>query len=322
MGIGSSTSADPLRDVDDAFMSHYAALKARSIDWEKNSILILTGSDLKLLFHDNAKSTVNRAVPFSELSRKMYSFNVPLFHRLKSLCHLPLAVLAVVAGHTDLETSQKKLKELETKAVAVKEAIVKEEYSFTQEQRQRNLSMVDQTIKLIHTYTSHNPATDKQLPQTDLSSFFRRLRSAFMSNMYEATLSCLEALDHKLHEIIADIGASKNLHIVVTGEHMPQEDNMALQYFLAACGRKREGDRVYYATSKYNEEELVQFVAQHLADGVVGMTVYGNGEVMHRDLLAPAAEEIIKRWEAEGRLPIQDLLRDADVKRWKCPFII
>ncbi|KAI9104686.1 hypothetical protein DFS34DRAFT_604063 [Phlyctochytrium arcticum] len=325
----SSTTSNPLFESDNCFTASYAALKSRSIDWRQNAVLILQGAELTLWFHANPKdaSANDAGTSFADLSKRSYTFSAPLFHHLKALCHLPLTVHAIIAARTDVDATRTDLQNLKDKALTVRKSMDSSEgnqYGLTETQRTRNLTLVDKTIDFIDTLLA-SPANDQStLKDSELTSFFREMRPIFSANIRDAAHSCLEALDAKLHEILTESPQSKNLHIVVTGEHMPEEDNMALQYFFAASGRAREGDGVYYAASKYTQEELIHFVAQHLADGVVGARVFGDGDVMHRDLLAPATKDIVTSWKREGRLPIKELVwdqRSEEEMRWKCPFV-
>lgn len=216
------------------------------------------------------------------------------------------------------------LMKLRNHAAAAMNSLRGGHYALTKEQRERSIEMTSRTLDFLTTLLSEEGKS--RLTDGELSRFFSSLQPLFTAHIYDATTASLTALDETLRKLIQENDAilkGKRVQIVITGEHMPEEDNMTLQYCLAATKQAKEGDGVFYATSKYSEEEVIDFVAQHLADGVVGARVYGDGEVMHRDVLAPAAEEIVARWIEEGKLPIKQLSKaeSKNEQRWKCPFV-
>ncbi|KAJ3188271.1 hypothetical protein HDU85_005421 [Gaertneriomyces sp. JEL0708] len=320
----SSPPPDPLDSINKVFTNSYAALKSRVIDWAHNSVLLLSGSQF-VLFHGEPPNQDGDVV----IARETFCFSVPLFHSLKSFCHLPLAVLAIISKQSDFKQASTDLADLLRQTVALSEKLSDEEnpYLLSPAQLERNAVLVSETLVLIRELLIK--FSQGSLADVDVSHFLNHLRPTFSANMHDATQCCLQAIDETFRSILTrrrQALVGRRLHVVISGEHMPEEDNMALQYFLTAFNQDTEGDGVYYATSKYSEEEIINFVAQHIADGIVGISVFDDGNVMHKDVLAPAAKRILAQWKADGRLPMHEMnsyrRQPKDQARWNCPFVI
>src|SRR5205823_3689046 len=85
------------------------------------------------------------------------------------------------------------------------------------------------------------------------------------------------------------------LQVVVIGPHMPRDDLVVMQYFSRLLGESREGRRIVYAESLWEEPRALDLLGTHMLDGAVGEAFFGDYWVMHRDLLAGAAQEYLQR---------------------------
>jgi len=85
------------------------------------------------------------------------------------------------------------------------------------------------------------------------------------------------------------------LEVVIIGPHMPRENLVLTQYFLRLLHEPREGRRVVYAESLWEEKNALDLLGTHLLDGSVGEAFFGDYMRMHRDLLGDAATEYLAR---------------------------
>ena len=85
------------------------------------------------------------------------------------------------------------------------------------------------------------------------------------------------------------------LHVVIIGPHMPREDWVVTQYFLRVLHEPKEGRRVVYAESQWEEAQAMDLLGTHLLDGNVGEAFFGDYMRMHRDLLGDAASQYLSR---------------------------
>ncbi|MBZ5621274.1 MAG: hypothetical protein LAQ69_21480 [Acidobacteriia bacterium] len=85
------------------------------------------------------------------------------------------------------------------------------------------------------------------------------------------------------------------LHVLIIGPHMPRENLVVTQYFLRLLHEPREGRRVVYAESLWEEPQALDLLGAHLLDGGVGEAFFGDYMRMHRDLLGDAASRYLPR---------------------------
>jgi hypothetical protein len=85
------------------------------------------------------------------------------------------------------------------------------------------------------------------------------------------------------------------LQVVIIGPHMPREDLVVTQYFLRLLHEPREGRRVIYAESLWQEPQALDLLGTHLLDGGVGEAFFGDFMRMHRDLLGDAARQYLPK---------------------------
>jgi hypothetical protein len=93
---------------------------------------------------------------------------------------------------------------------------------------------------------------------------------------------------------------------VVGAARMPRVGNLTMQYFSVALGEPYEGryeqesvkhndSRLVYGESRFDEQGALKVLATHFLDADIGVHFFDDPDRMHRDLLADATEEIIRK---------------------------
>jgi hypothetical protein len=118
-----------------------------------------------------------------------------------------------------------------------------------------------------------------------------------MENVTEATRAQLDAIHAQVSAWRRDLSPREwdQLHVLIIGPHMPREDLVVTQYFLRLLHEPREGRRVVYAESLWQEPQALDLLGTHLLDGSVGEAFFGDYMRMHRDLLGDAASQYLPR---------------------------
>lgn len=118
-----------------------------------------------------------------------------------------------------------------------------------------------------------------------------------MENVTEATRAQLDATHTQVSAWRRDLSSQEwnQLHVLIIGPHMPREDLVVTQYFLRLLHEPREGHRVVYAESLWEEPKAIDLLGTHLLDGSVGEAFFGDYIRMHRDLLGDAAKQYLPR---------------------------
>jgi hypothetical protein len=86
---------------------------------------------------------------------------------------------------------------------------------------------------------------------------------------------------------------SDQFHVLIAGPYMSREDLVVRQYFLRLLHEPREGRRVVYAESRWEQPQALDLLGTHLLDGSVGEPFFGDYLRMHRDLLGDAAKQYL-----------------------------
>jgi len=140
-------------------------------------------------------------------------------------------------------------------------------------------------------------AGTRRFARTELVAFTRRMAPLVMQNVSEAARAQLDATHAQVSAWRRDLSPQEwsRLHVVIIGPHMPREDLVVTQYFLRLLHEPREGGRVVYAESLWQEPQALDLLGTHLLDGGIGEAFFGDAMRMHRDLLGDAAKQYLAR---------------------------
>ena len=98
----------------------------------------------------------------------------------------------------------------------------------------------------------------------------------------------------------------KRLRVAVASAHMSRVGALAMQYFSATMGEPYEGRyeeeeikhsdfRLLFTESVFDPQEMLNVLGTHILDAEVGVYFFGDAQRMHRDVLADAAEHILRK---------------------------
>ena len=140
-------------------------------------------------------------------------------------------------------------------------------------------------------------AGKRKFARSSLLAFTRGMAPLVMENVTEAARAQLDATHAQVSAWRRDLSPEEwsRLHVVIIGPHMPREDLVVTQYFLRLLHEPKEGRRVVYAESLWEEPKALDLLGTHLLDGAVGEAFFGDYMRMHRDLLGDAASEYLPR---------------------------
>ena len=140
-------------------------------------------------------------------------------------------------------------------------------------------------------------AGGRKFERSLLLKFTRNMSPLVMENVTEATRAQLDATHAQVSTWRRDLSPREwnQLHVLIIGPHMPREDLVVTQYFLRLLHEPKEGRRVVYAESLWEEPQALDLLGTHQLDGSVGEAFFGDYMRMHRDLLGDAASEYLPR---------------------------
>jgi hypothetical protein len=270
-------TADPLVDLNQAFREAYARCRQRLVD-RGGPVIVIEGDNLVLLH--NGKRHEAKVVP-------------DVYHTLKAVSHVPLAVYVMLLPLADLPLDRESVEALQ----AYRQRVAQAELSL----KDRGLS--EETLvrqkEIIRAALGFLDSTldKKQVAADELCKFTRDLGSKLLANADDAARAQLDGLEGRVRAWRATLTEDewKNLHVVIIGSAMPRQGNLATQYFAHLLGEKGEGRRIVYAESIFEEPRALNLLGTHLLDTRIGSAFFDDAERMHRDLLSDATREYLKR---------------------------
>ncbi|MFN7998990.1 MAG: hypothetical protein U0Q18_35535 [Bryobacteraceae bacterium] len=263
-----------LTALNNAFRAAYADAKIRELS-SAGPILIVSGDNFSLLRGGN---------------RLEANVGVPIYDVVKTFAHIPLAIYVTLApggGALD-EGRLKTLAELRKLIPPARESLDGLSLSAATLARQKQIAAASLAIL-------DDVAGKHELSNSSLLAFSRGMAPLVMENVAEATRAQLDATHAQVSAWRRDLSPEEwnRLEVVIIGPHMPREGLVVTQYFLRLLHEPKEGRRVVYAESLWEEKKALDLLGTHLLDSSVGEAFFGDGMRMHRDLLGDAATQYL-----------------------------
>ncbi|MEO8373505.1 MAG: hypothetical protein ABI806_30250 [Candidatus Solibacter sp.] len=265
-----------LTALNDGFRAAYAEAKGRMLAANRPT-LVVNGDTLSLL-RDGHRVEANTGTP--------------IYDPVKSIAHIPLAIYVILTpGEGALDEARlKTLTGLRALIPPAEASLDQVTLPATALARQKEivadcLAFLDD-VAVKRTYT-----------RTALQAFTHRMTPLVMENAGDAARAQLDAVHAQVSKWRRELSPAEweRLHVVIIGPHMPREDLLVTQYFLRLLHERREGRRVVYAESLWQEPQAMDLLGTHLLDGSVGDAFFGDYMRMHRDLLADAAKKYLPK---------------------------
>ncbi|HWC98668.1 MAG TPA: hypothetical protein VG456_18035 [Candidatus Sulfopaludibacter sp.] len=266
----------PLTALNDAFRAAYAEAKVRVLA-ASGPTLIVSGDNFSLLRSGQ---------------RLEANAGTPIYDPVKTIAHIPLALYVTLTpgdGALD-ESGLKTLAGLRALIPPAEQSLDSLKLPAATLARQKqivaaSLAYLDQV------------AAGRKFVRAELLAFTRRMTPLVMENVNDATRAQLDATHAVVSKWKAELTADEwsRLHVVIIGPHMPREDLVVTQYFLRLLHEPREGRKVVYAESMWQEQQAMDLLGTHLLDGDVGEAFFSDYLRMHRDLLGDAAKKYLPK---------------------------
>jgi hypothetical protein len=263
-----------LAALNNAFRATYADAKSRVLA-SSGPTLIVNGEKFALL-RDGRRVEAN--------------VGAPIYDPLKTVAHIPLAIYVTLTP-ADGAVDDDRLKTL----AGLRELIPPAEASLeTLKLSAATLARQKQIVAASLAFLRDVEGSRKLAPSS-LLTFMRNMAPLLMENVTEATRAQLDATHAQVSAWRRDLSQQEwnQLHVLIIGPHMPREDLAVTQYFLRLLHEPREGRRVVYAESLWEEPKALDLLGIHLLDGAVGEAFFGDYMRMHRDLLGAAASQYL-----------------------------
>jgi hypothetical protein len=265
-----------LTALNNAFRAAYADAKSRVLA-SSGPTLIVNGDTFALL-RDGRRVEAN--------------VGAAIYDPVKTIAHIPLAIYVTLTPG-DGAVDDDRLKTL----ADLRQLIPPAEASLdTLKLSRATLARQKQIVAASLAFLG-DVAGRRKFARSLLLAFTRGMAPLVMENVAEATRAQLDATHAQVSAWRRDLSPQEwnQLHVLIIGPHMPREDLVVTQYFLRLLHEPREGRRVVYAESLWEEPKALDLLGTHLLDGSVGEAFFGDYMRMHRDLLGGAASQYLPR---------------------------
>jgi hypothetical protein len=265
-----------LTALNNAFRAAYVDAKIRVLA-SSGPTLIVNG-DTFVLLRDGRRVEAN--------------VGAPVYDPVKTIAHIPLAIYVTLTPGEGA-VGDDRLKTL----AGLRQLIPPAEASLdTLKLSAATLSRQKQIVAASLAFLD-DVAGKRKFARSSLLEFTRGIAPLVMENVTEAARAQLDATHAQVSAWRRGLSSQEwnQLHVLIIGPHMPREDLVVTQYFLRLLHEPREGRRVVYAESLWEEPKALDLLGTHLLDGSVGEAFFGDYLRMHRDLLGDAASEYLPR---------------------------
>ena len=262
---------DAFAEADMEFMSLYSSGRVATL--AKLDPLIVVEMNSLVFIHEGHRTEVN-VIP-------------PLYHRLKAVSHIPLAIYVALApyGNVPLDDDRlNRLRAFKARVTAVTRSLDRSGFSAEQSQRARAL------LERCGTFVDGVLTVGKYEP-ADLKALTRAAGPIVLANASDAARAQIDAYHTHVAAWRRDIrpGEWFRLRVVVLGKQMPRKHNVAVQYFAKLLGLPDESRRLVYAEELSGEEQGLNLLATHQLDSELSEAFFDDPDRMEIDLLGNAA---------------------------------
>jgi hypothetical protein len=270
-----ATDPDALAELNDHSRAIYRQSRAEALAGS-GPIVLVEGDDLVLKY--GQQRLVARVTP-------------AVYHVLKTVSHVPLAIHALLAGREQLGAQRLfDVQEYRQRVLAAGKELERAGLSDQQLQRQKKiLAESEKFLASVH-------QTGKVAPQ-DLAAFYKLMRPEIDANLADAAAAQIDGLHRQMNLWKMRLSQKEweQLTVVVMGSQMPRKDNLAVLYFARLLGVEGEGPRLIYAEALFDEAKALDLLGTHLTDRKIGAAFFDDPARMNRDLLADAARAHLKK---------------------------
>jgi hypothetical protein len=269
-------AGDPLVTLNESFRAVYRHTKDEVL--AHGGPVILTVGDSLVL----RRGGVRQQVPYTPA----------VYHVLKGVAHVPLALDVLVAPHAGVavldDSVLAELRDLRRLMEAAEPALDGRGLDPEQLDRARHIyaesrAFLDQVIQA------------RCCPRDGRVAFARRMHPLIVKNVGEAARAELDALHARVTAWRKEMSPDewKALKVVILGSALPRKQSLTVQYFARLLGEPGEGPRIIYAESVRDENQALDLLATSEVDTRIGVDFFNDPTRMHRDLLSDAAREYL-----------------------------
>lgn len=273
----SASVSDPLLTLNTAFIAAYAKAKIKTL--ADADPIIISQTDTLILLKDGQRLEA-QGIP-------------PLYHMLKAIAHIPLALYVTLYSYGDAQLSEPQIAELRhyrELMLAVQGDLNHRGFPAQLLERQKKILVLSQEFidRVIESRT---------IKQKELTTFTHNSAALILANSEDAAKAEIDLLHKQVMLWREQMSPQQwqRLHVVVIGAHMMRDGALVMQYFSKLLNETKEGQRIIYAEGLDDEKASLNLLAMHLLNAPAAEAFFGDPERLHRDLFSDAAHEYLQK---------------------------
>lgn len=272
------TDENRLVALDDRFVAIYEAARRRLLDDQKARALIVVDGDSLLLYHGGGAPQV------------IAGLRPPLYEKLKTLSHVPLAVFCLLVGHSDGSTSLEPtvLSAIQDYRQRLKSSAADLDTTaeFEAGLLSRKVAVLDRALGFLDRVVA-----DGRISRAELSEYGRANVADLNACFAAATRVQLDACHGhmmRLKETVFSAEDWASLRVVVMGPHMAHKDQNFLQYFSRLLHTPKYACRRVVYFEGEDKDGALDLMGTAILDFQASRAIFDDETRLHRDVLADA----------------------------------
>ncbi|HKP56160.1 MAG TPA: hypothetical protein VJV78_05560 [Polyangiales bacterium] len=268
--------------LNEQFHEAYAGAKDRS---KQECPVFVLLSDSLVVFH-RGQRRADRYMP-------------EVFHWLKAVAHVPVALYALLQrSETFDDAARPKGLELLRERTRTWRSNLQEaatHLALTVETQRDVCAILDASLDFVD-----RPRSGTR--DDALEAFARTVGPGLLRLTHEATRLQLESLHASVERALAPLSGTEReeLQVVVTGDHQARARSLGMQYFRQRLREPEDSEeRVAYAEGVSDEREAFDLVGTRRLDHAVAAAFFGDRKRLQRDILGDSAAELLRELPLE-----------------------
>jgi hypothetical protein len=288
-------ASDRLNDLDKRFVKIYEAARADVVERQQLRVLIVIDDDRLLLYrHGYPAQTFPGLQP-------------PLYTKLKTLGHTPLAVFCLLGGAPEGPLDDSLMSRITDYRAAL--ASCAQDLDTSQEPRTGVLRQPSPLYAKVMRFLD-GLAASREHSHAALAAFAGDVGADIGPLLAAAARAQLDSCDALVRRIRRDLLSReewRELRVLVLGPYMARQGDLFLQYFAKLLDTPMQGDkRLVY----YDGDDLVgafDRLGTVMLDAMASHAIFGDRSRLHRDVLADGTARYLEALVATHREADQPL---------------
>ena len=268
--------SEQLSRLNQRFVDIYEVARAKVVERQKQEALIVIQDDSLLLFRrERAMERFPGLMP-------------PLYNKMKTLGHMPLAAFCLLHDHVDRELPESVLAEVESYRAGVESTA---ETLDTREEAKAGLLAEPSQIYAKVTAFLDTVIAKRSVSKAELDSFARSVCDDIEPALAAAACAQLDVCNDivkLIRERLLTAEQWESLRVLVLGPYMARQGQLFLQYFAQILNTPLEGDRRIVYFDGDDLAAAFERLGTTMLDSEASQAIFDERNRLHRDVLADA----------------------------------